>query len=315
MSFKNVFYVSLKRIFARKIYIFTLSILILLTSIYKFLPIASRSSDINVAVYINGNDKYTVALTDKMENATSVYKFYIAEDENQLISDVKSGKAECGFVVPSGFADSYITGNVKEKITLYTVPGTTLSYTITETFLSYIYNMCATDILLHAADTPMLNDALKTAITQYMNSDEIFRIEDISTGNYISNVYTYPINLPVYEVALCLIIFTGLLGLLTYLNDSERDIFIALPSASKGLILMADVTASILPIYLLSVFCCFITYKSHIYVINIAICSLITASAAILLKPVIRKSTILSKVLPIIMLFSIVLIFAASFMP
>ncbi len=312
MSFKNVFQVSLKRMFLRKQYIFILAVLILLTSVYKLLPMASRSSDINVAVYIEDDSSYAVMLTDKIQASTSVYHFYMADNEDQLITDVKSGKAECGLVVPSGFTDSYITGNTEHKISIYTIPKTTLADAVTETFFSYIYSICATDILLHAAGTPVLNDSLTAAITSYMSSDEIFRIEDVSTGTYSSTVLNYHINLPVYETALCLIIFAGLLGLLTYMNDSERGIFIALTNTSKVLILTADVTASILPICLVAVFCCFITYSRPMYIINIIICTSCVMPASMLLKPVIRKSTTLSKVLPIVMLCSIVLVFASS---
>ncbi|MCM1273472.1 MAG: hypothetical protein NC225_01460 [Clostridium sp.] len=312
MSFKNVFHVSLKRMLLRKLYIFILAVLVLLTAVYQLLPMAGKSSDINVAVYIEDNSSYADMLADKTLHSTSVYHFYMSDNVEQLITDVKSGNAECGIVVPTGFMDGYITGNIEQKLSVYTVPGTTLASTVTETFFSYIYSICATDILLHAIGTPALNDGLVTAITTYLSSDEIFRIEDVSTGTYSSTILNYHIKLPVHEAALCLIIFAGLLGLLTYMTDSERSIFIALPNTTRLLVLTANVAAAILPICLVSVACCLLTYGRSIFITNIIICSFVAALASIVLQPIIRKSTTLSKVLPIIMLGSIVLVFAAT---
>lgn len=313
MAFKNVFTVYLKRIFTKKMYIFTLIMLLTLTIIYKCLPDAQKTADIKVGIYIEDSGYYADKLADSIQNLSSVYSFYIADSEKQLTDNIKSGHTECGYVIPKGFFESYIKGlSGENNIVLYTAPGTTLSEAISETLFSGIYKMCSVDILHYAAASPDLDQQLDLLLQSYIESDEIFRVSDSTGGNYIAQNEIYPIDIPVYELSLIIIIFAGLLGLLTYMTDSEREIFIALPDSGRLLLLTSAIGSAILPVYALSILSCAIIYGITTRLMTLSLCAVICFFASVLLKPIVRKSTFLTKVLPVIMLCSIAIIFVRS---
>lgn len=313
MAFKNVFMVYLKRIFKKKMYIVTLVMLLTLTIIYKCLPDAKKTADIKVGIFMEDSGYYADRLADNVKNLSSVYSFYIADSEKQLTDNIKSGHTECGYVIPEEFFDSYIRGiSGENNVVLYTAPGTTLSEAISETLFSNIYKMCSVDILHYAAAPPDLDEQLDLLLQSYIEGDEIFRVSDSTGGKYIAQSQTYPIDIPVYELSLIIIIFAGLLGLLTYMTDSEREIFIALPKSSRLLLLTSAIGSAILPVYALSILLCSITYGITTRLALLSLCAALCFFVSALLKPVIRKSTFLTKVLPVIMLCSIAIIFVRS---
>lgn len=313
MAFKNVFTVYLKRIFTKKMYVFALVLLLTLTIIYRCLPDTEKAADIRVGIYMEDSGYHADRLADNVKNLSSVYSFYIADSEKQLTDNIKSGHTECGYVIPEGFFDSYIKGlSGENNIVLYTAPDTTLSEAISETLFSNIYKVCSGDILHYAAASPDLDEQLDLLLNSYIEGNEIFRVSDSIGGKYIAKVEIYTIDIPVYELSLIIIIFAGLLGLLTYMKDSEREIFIALPNSDRLLLLTSATLSAILPVYALSILSCAITYGMAKRLAALSLCAALSLLASILLKPIIRKSTILTKVLPVIMLCSIVIIFVRS---
>ena len=313
MAFKNVFTVYLKRIFTKKMYVFTLIMLLALTIIYKCLPDAEKTADIRVGIYMEDSGYHADRLADNVKNLSSVYSFYIADSEKQLTDNIKSGHTECGYVIPEGFFDSYIRGlSGENNIILYTAPGTTMSEAISETLFSNIYKICSGDILHYAASSPDLDEQLDLLLNSYIEGNEIFRVSDSTGGRYIAEAEIYTIDIPVYELSLIIIIFAGLLGLLTYMNDSEREIFIALPDSGRLLLLTSAIASAILPVYALSMLSCAITYGITTRLAALSLCAALSFLTSVLFKPIIRKSTILTKVLPVIMLCSIVIIFVHS---
>ncbi|MCM1288782.1 MAG: hypothetical protein NC240_10770 [Clostridium sp.] len=313
MTFKNVFTVYQKRIFTKKMYIFTLVMLLALTIIYKCLPDAEKAADIKVGIYMEDAGYQADRLAGSIKDLSSVYSFYIADSEKQLTDNIKSGHTECGYVIPEGFFDSYISGlSGEHNIILYTAPGTTLSEAISETLFSNIYKLCSGDILHYAAAAPDLEEQLDLLLHSYIEGDEIFRVSDSTGGRYIAGTEIYTIDIPVYELSLILMIFAGLLGLLTYMNDSEREIFIALPDSDRLLLLTSAIASAVLPIYALSIVSCAITYGTTTRLAALSLCAFLSFGGSVLLKPIIRKSTVLKKVLPVIMLCGIVVIFVRS---
>lgn len=310
MAFRNIFTVYLKRIFTKKLYISILVLLLAFTALYKCLPDKEKSADIKVGIYIEDSSVHAEKLKKELANISSVYTFYIADSEGELTDNIKSGHSECGFVIPDGFFDSYIEGNAgANNVILYTVPGTTLSETISETLFSQIYKICAGDILHYAINLSEPNPALDELFISYAEGDEIFHISDNIKGTYTAQAESFAIDIPIYELSLILIIFAGLLGLLTFMTDSERNIFIALSDKDKILILASGILAAVLPVYFLSIVTCAITYGIKAKLAALSLCMLAVFFASVLLNPVIRKSTVLTKVLPVIMLCAIVVIF------
>lgn len=310
MKTANRFIALTKRILYKKLYIAILLIMVLLTGIYKVLPAKSQSADIKVAMYSEDSSGYYENLVTYLEDINSIYTFYIVDSKEQLLKDVKSGYAECGYLIPDDFFQAYVTGTAWENpISLYVTPASTFHAVINETFFSAMVSICAEEILLYAVDNPDWNEELKEGLEFYRNSPEVFTIADTTSGEFTFENMMYHINLPMAEIVSVLLLFSGLLGLLLFLHDSEKKIYVALPSRELLQVRTLSILTSIIPVAIMGTMCLYVTFGFGPYVAFGLIAAIISFVIAMLLGFIIRKSTLLEKVLPLIMLTALIAVF------
>ena len=314
MQTLNRFTVCTKRILSKKLYLFMLFTLVLIACVYKFLPSKESSADIRVAIYTYDKSIYSEQLANSLKNSNSLYTFYFTDSEDEVITAVKSGYAECGYIVPENFFSDYVSGLANtNKIKQYTIPSTTLSETINETLFSKIFELCAKDILHYSVDKPELNDELSQMLLFYMESDEIFRIKDTTSKEFKYDTFIYHINLPLFEISLIVILFSGLLGLLIYIKDAEKQIYISLCRRERFSICTITILTAIIPITLACLLISLITFGATDNILYICIIAFASFIFSCLLGLIIKKSTLLSKVLPLIMLITVTSVFVTSF--
>ncbi len=308
MNFINRFGVFTKRIFTRKTYILMLALIITLTGIYVLLPEKKQSSSIRVAICCDYETEYVPKVLQGLEDINTMYEFYEVSSKDSLLNDVKSGYAHCGFYIPENFFENYIAGNYDTPMTMYDTPSSTLSSAISETLFSCILKVCAPEILTTIVNIPEYNQELRHRITEYLYGDDVFTIESLTGGTYNFLEETYKINIPVYEISVILIIFSALLGLLVYMQDAEKNIYVALSGKETSLIKLTGILTAILPIMVTSLLCLLIIGNIS-NILGIICLTFIAITITFLLSFIIRKSTLLLKVLPLILLVSIVLVF------
>ncbi len=313
MQFINRFYVFTKRILAHKIYLAMLALIIVLTAVYTLLPQTSRSADIKVALYSEESAEHTKALLAGLEELHSLYAFYTVDTMDTLLHDVKSGYAECGYMIPAGFFENYIDGYAETvQITQYTTPSTTLGATINETLFSCIFKLCAGDILTLGVNIHDYDTELTERLANYLNGDEIFRMQDTTSGTFSFDTLVYKIKLPVYEMCFVFLLFAALLGLLLYQQDKERNIYIGLSSITRIEIRCISILTAMLPILMVSLLSAFIMHLSLTQIMHLILCGILFFTGVLLLGLIIRKSTHLTKVLPLIVLISIISSFIST---
>lgn len=312
MQFINRFTVFTKRILAHKMYICMLAILVLLTSVYKLLPAKKQATDIKAAIYCEDHNGYLEKFMEEMERSNSIYTFYIVESEEKLLNDVKSSYAECGFFIPDGFYNDFIHGNSgTNPITMYKTPSSMLSASIAETLFANTYQVVAEEILLYSANLPEYNEELSELYHYYTSSDEIFELKSVTDEVFSFKTMIYKIKIPVFEITLLLILFSGLLGLLLYQQDKERKIYLALNNKDLFQIKSLSILTAILPIMVIGIVCNIIT-NGLAMCLSVLLGALVVFIFATILSFIIRKSTLLSKVLPLIMLISIIGVFVKT---
>lgn len=315
MKIYNRFTVLTKRIFSKKLYICMLLFIVTITAIYKLLPAREKSAKIMVGIYMEDTSDYADSFIKDISDNNSLYSFYFTDSEKKLISDIQSGYAECGFVVPINFFKDYIEGtNESNKITLYMIPSTTLSSAISETFFSSVITVCSYDILTTGTGLYEYEDEIKTRMDEYMSGDELFKVTSATDGSYNYQTTSYTIDLHIYELIILLTIFSGLLGCYSYTKDAEESIYIALRSSDRFILKTLYILTAILPITLTGVICAVIASYSMYVILNILLCAVAVLLSTIILSFIIKKSTYLAKVLPMIMLIAIVVVFVKSIM-
>lgn len=310
MKTANRFIALTKRIMYKKMYIAILILMVLLTGVYKLLPAKSQSADIKVAMYSEDSTGYYDTLVSYLEDINSIYTFYTVDSEEQLLKDVKSGYAECGYLIPDGFFQAYVTGTAWDNpVSLYVTPASTFHAVINETFFSAMVSVCAEDILLYAVDNPDWNQELKEGLEFYRNSPEVFTIADTTKGEFTFENMMYHIDLPMAEIVSVLLLFSGLLGLLLFLHDAEKKIYVALSSNEVFQVRALSILTSIIPVSITGTICLYVTFGFGMYVIFGLVAATISFIIAMFLGLIIRKSTLLEKVLPLIMLTALIAVF------
>lgn len=310
MKTANRFIALTKRILCRKMYIAMLLLLVVLTGVYTLLPAKSQSADIKVALYSEDQSGYYHELITYMQDLNSIYTFYTADSEEELLQDVKSGYAECGYVIPDSFFKNYTIGAAwEEPMKLYITPASTFHAVINETVFSAIISICAEDILLYSVNNPVWNQELKEGLDYYRNSPEVFTIADTTSGEFSFQNMIYHINLPISEIVSVLLLFAGLLGLLLFLHDKEKKIYVVLPSKELLQVKALSILTSILPVAAVGIVCLAISFGLGLHVLFGSIAALLSFIIAMVLGLIIRKSTLLEKVLPLIMLTAIIAVF------
>ncbi|MBR1815858.1 MAG: hypothetical protein IJ763_04070 [Lachnospiraceae bacterium] len=314
MKMCNRFVVLSKRIFKKKLYIAMLLLLIAFTVVYHLLPEREQSTDIRVGVYCEDTSDYATAFNDKLLAGNTLYKFYFTDSESGLLSDIQSGKAECGFKIPDNFFIDYIkNSSTDNKIILYTLPSTTLGAAISETFFNSVLYVCSFDILIDSTDLYDYRDAVKDKMNAYMNGDKIFKMSDLTNGEYDYATMTYKINIPIHEISILLILFSGLLGLYSYIQDAEKNIYIALRRSERFGLKSLYIITALLPVAFTGIVCMLISSYNTSKILSLLLATILTFILSYFLSILIKRSTLLSKVLPIIVFIALVVTFIISF--
>lgn len=313
MQIFNRFIVFTKRILTHKMYIIMLVSIIASTVIYVCLPAAKREADINVAVYSEESSDDTDTILEYIDKINSIYSFYTVESRDVLIKDVKSGNAECGYYIPKGFLADYISGNAGgTQIIQYTTPSTSLGATINETLFSSIFAVSAGDILTLSVGIDEYDAELNDRLSGYMDSDDIFRISNSVDGELDYAALVYKITIPVYELCLIFLLFAGFLGLLLYEQDAEKGMYICLSRTSRMSICITSVFSSMLPIMVIGMAASAVMGFNAKKTAGLALAAVLYTLLILIFGTIIRKSTLLTKVLPVIVLADAIIIFAAS---
>ena len=309
----NRIIVFAKRIFINKVYISLIAVLVALAVTYMVIPEQNKSASINIAICCDDN-AYFNELTKSLENAKSIYSFYFVDTKDDVINDVKSSVAECGYYIPDGFFDSYINGNQHVLMEQYVIPSTTLSSAISETLFSQIYEICSDEILYSAYkitgnDSSETKEKLIKKLDDYLKSEAVFSVADSQEKEYRFENEKQIINLPIFEFGMLFIIFSALLGILNYKTDKENKVYITFSAFQKSEMLFLNVLTAVLPVYAVSLICliiCNVTGNDIILMsVSAIIFSILMSALSVLFKN--KKSMIVF--IPLIMLITVAALF------
>ena len=313
---RNRFIVFTKRILSKKLYLALMAALIFMTAAFELLPASEQSTEIKVALYSNSKDGHWNKLLDALENKNSIYTFYVAESEAALTRDVNSGKAECGFLFPDNFFNDYIYGNAADNpIQEYVTGNTTLGFAISETVFSCIFEICGPDVMLYGSNLSGYEEQLLESYSNYRYGDKIFRLTDNSTGDYIHSTEYHKVSLPVFEFSILLVLFSSLLGLLTFLSDRERGVFVCMGRGEQLSICSISCITAIAPVLIVGLLCTAIVYLSATKLLMLTLFAAVFFAVAMLLSLIIKRSKVLTLLLPVILLIAIIVVFIQTLLP
>lgn len=314
----NRFKVMIKRSLKQKINIAMLILLVILLIIYKNIPEKEKSEYIPVAILNNDSSEDSKKMIDDLLNHNSIFTFYEVTSREEIFNDIASKKADLAFEIPEDFMDSCTHISEINKITLYLTEGPELHSLAREEVFSAFFKYAALRILkdriagyeeLDNIDTSELNKMTEEIYYKYLNSGEIFSVEDMSGGSYNALTKVEGNAIPIRKLCAFFIFAAGLMGVLSYLYDKENGIYLRLNKKENIILRFIHIIATLLPVSTLSYLVLILSYPKESFIkqlYSILIYVLATAVISFIFSLLIRKSSLFQKLLPLILVATII---------
>lgn len=309
--------VMLKRSIKQPLNIIMLLILIAVLIIYKNLPAEEKSEYIPVVIYSDDTSQEAEKMVDDLLSRNSIFVFYKASSLDQIYDDIASKKAEMGFYIPEGFMDSCCDMKTLKPIILYRTAVPELQSLAKEEVFSTFFDYGALKILKYKMDSfeefdninkEELNTLTDRFFKEYKESDSIFTVEDMSGGKYNTLNSIQPTALPIRKIAGFIILAAGLLGVLSYLYDKEKGLYLRLTTKENLTLRMIHIISTILPVTLVAYITLVISDPSKALSTlgTMVLYGIATWAVAFLFSFIFRKSVVFEKVLPLILVATLI---------
>lgn len=316
--FLNRFFILCKRSIKQPVNLAMLFTLILLAVIYRQIPSSERSLSIPVAILCDDQDPDMQAVAEEMQSQNSIFHFYRVSSREEMYQDILQKKANSGIYIPEGFSENAYDTQTENKLIFYTSPSTLLPSLCRDELFNHIFKKIAvraakktfsSDPLFSSTDPSVLNEKIDQYYDYYRNSTEIFRVEDSSGGVYNELTRTEKADLPIRKFAALFIFAAGMVGIATYLLDTDERLYTRLRKAERRYMRLLHIISAILPMTIISYPVILITEGGNPLVVlgQVLLYALACILYSLVTSLVIRKSSVYQKVLPVILTMSIIL--------
>ncbi|MCR5148122.1 MAG: ABC transporter permease [Eubacterium sp.] len=325
--FLNRLYVMLKRTIIQPLYIVMLIMLIALSCVYMNIPDREKTIYVPAAIYNLDHSDSGNEFEEELYKSKSIYHFYPVSSLDELKKDVLSGKANVGFVIPEGFFNRAYNFGICLKIDEYTTNSSRLPTVAREILFSQLFDEIAPYIIsdeielqiiprarqeFDEAKVSEIRDALnKTAyevFNQYHANDSVFKNAEDNQSKYDSITEVTKTELPIRKFAALFIFVIALMGTSAYLTDKEKNIYLIAGRTDRISLRITHIIASLLPITVTSYICLVLIKEMNpalLLLRMIAYC-IVVSIYTILLSLLLRKNHTFYRVLPVILVLTLV---------
>ncbi len=324
----NRLYIMLKRTLMQPLYIGMLATLIVMSVIYVNIPEKNKTLYVPAAVCCYDTSMEAQEFAKSIYSSNSIYHFYEVDSEEQVRKDVLSGKANVGFVIPEGFFAASVHFNDAKQIIEYTTNSSRLPNVGHELFFSKLFKMISFRIVLEELDNnllPILSNTTKEGYSPAERLEEIkaelaeiyFTSKDESgvyesqftdSDSYDSMTVKNKSELPIRKFAALFIFVVALLGTSAYLTDKEKNIYLLAGRGERFQLRIAHILASILPISFAAYISLLIIKEMHpgTLLLRMLLYMLYVSLFSVVIGAVLRKSSYFYRVLPVILVLTLV---------
>ncbi len=319
------FMIMEKRILRQPFIYIIAGVLIMLSLIYRLVPPEEKSASIPVAVLCMDGSEEAVGMLEDISNINSVFNFYSVADEDEMYSAIISGKADSGFIIPEDYLSKSTSVFTQQDIRVITTEGSVfpslaadLLYSVTFKYSAYrILEKTVQDEDIYSELTSEngkltmeeLMELMHDTYANYISSDSIFHLEDISGGKY-SDIKDYsPIDIPIRKIGGFFIFAASLLGAATYLVDKDMGLFLKMDVKERLFMRLADILTITVPVSVITYFSILICYPEETgtrFLLHITVYMIISSAFAFIISLIIRKSTLMKGVLPVYLVLTII---------
>lgn len=314
--FFNRLYLSSKRSFLNP-YIYGMAfILIALAIVAVAMPSHKASAYIPVAILNLDDDEDTARAVEDLCEMGSIFDFYEVDSEVQMYSDLATGRANTGFILPEDLMAKSAKLHRMPDIRVITTPSSTLPFMSSEEVFMKLFPHFALRVMTNVIDNSDVAmpadyvDGLSDVFDSYLEGNAIYRLEALESIEYNEITTSQKIAIPVYKFAGFFLWMAALLGALSYLNDCDNKLYMRMSKGERffmGLILPAAHVIPVILISLISFLICGVEFSVlHLlgYSVVVILVAFVIASIIAALPLYGKKSGIFAAVLPTYLILS-----------
>lgn len=319
-----------KRLWKQPVFLFLLFLLpamsFLLTGLQE-----NASGSVRIALYREDGQGVSGLIIEKLLKKESSFSFYLCPSEEELFSQVASGTAECGYLLPADLFQQLDAGKKNHLIDVIVSPSTTLSKVTNEIVYAELFEEYSLHLLENflAHQSPLADDKTppsikaETLYREHMADDSTFSFTYGTHGEttnaplpaHMNSPHASLLLAPIRGVLAILILLSGFWGAFQYYNDKEEKIFM---HKNKGERCFLHVLSISIPVVFTSVmgFVCIqpttITQAPLRECISLAFYAVLVTFFCFLWSKVIRSKTLFISCIPVFTVGS--LLFTPVFM-
>lgn len=278
----------------------------------------NRDTSIHVALYSGSDD--ADSLIEKLTNRDGNIYFYKCADEDSLYQDVSTGRAECGYLIPSTLYRSLDANQKNNLIQVVVSPSSTLTNVINEVVYSELFEEYA----LHLLENFIRNESPLPTLGSFKSADsyidkaaQVYRshLTDGSTFHFIyQSAYQkavtvkYILIAPIRGFISLFIFLSAFCGCIHFYNDKENHVYDNRTKRSIYHLQILSITIPTLLMSLVGLFCLFfagIMNRIWMEISIILIYNLLVILFVFLLSCIIHKKYAFISTIPVFLLGSI----------
>lgn len=318
----NRFFILLKRSVKQPVNVAMLVILLALAIIYRQVPASEKTLYLPIALLSEDPDPVTKKTVEDLIHANAIFHFYTVDSREQMYADISSGKANSGFVIPAGFTENAVSTDTPTPIEVYVTEASMLPSLSRDEFFTHFFRNYAPKIIESRmkqsqaygtealmAEMPDILAKLSEIYEGFRNGSEIFRVEDASGGVYNELTREEKVDIPVRKLAALFILAAGLIGIATYLKDSEERLYMRLRGSERYVMRLLHIISCILPMSVIAWPVLWITEGGNGLLLlgQVALYTLVCILYSYIFSMILRTMSIYQKVLPILLTMAIIL--------
>ena len=242
---RTCFLLWTKRILKRPLFLFTL---LLMPCAVLFLQNCQTEDDalLNVALYTSGTDAESEEmklLSQLISLSNRSIHFYKCDSKEQLLQDVTSGYANCGYLIPEHLDDALqkyakdhtpflTTIRPKKEITTNIVDEIVLSKSYKE--ISYYI---VRDFLNTKTGNTLDNAQLQKLFEKHSSSELLFQFEyaDGAQNELLNQSETNFMLMPIRGIVAVLVLLSCMSGALVWYSDQKNKLLLLIPDKKQQL--------------------------------------------------------------------------------
>ncbi len=288
-----------------------------------FLSINAADSQIPVGCYFDFEDKdLSDELTATLKDVSGRLNIIIYDDKTRMIADTSAAKLECSYIIAEDFTTSIAEGDYKNIILVYSSPKTIISAMINELVFAAVFRVAGDEVLycyanehedLFYNESDDVLATLEAEYTKQLSSGNTFTLEfntyDENTDSHDFTTVSAPQTLPVRGIIAIFLFLCLLLSMVDYTGELEKGTLIKLPRSKRVLLSSCFIHSWLIPasvVSLITILLSGISENAIRELIVMLFYYLLLMLFGVLLNVLIKKSLILTALIPILIIGSLI---------